>query len=218
MRRYLALSGAMIALFLGLFGLAVALDIGVLTDDPRPLFEGLSGPVAALVGVALLLVDVLLPVPSSVVMVLNGSLFGVAVGTALSVVGSLGAAAFAFALGRRGGRWLDRLVRPEERARGDALLARWGAVAVALTRPVPMVAETTALLAGTSPLGWGPLLLAAGLGSLPPALVYAVTGALGASTAAGFWVFGGVLVVTGGLYLGARRAAAGARPSAGPEP
>jgi uncharacterized membrane protein YdjX (TVP38/TMEM64 family) len=206
MKRYLQLSLAMVLVFLGLFGLAAALGIGVLTDDPAPLFAGLSGPLAAAVGVGLLLVDVLLPVPSSVVMVLHGSLFGVVGGTLLSLLGGVGAVAFAFALGRRGGPLLDRLMTPAERTRGDALLKRWGALAVALTRPVPMVAETVALLAGTSPLTWKKAVLAGVLGNLPPALVYAITGALGASTGEGFWVFGGVLIITGAFYFVAQRA------------
>ena len=210
MKRYLQLSFAMVCVFLGLFGLAAALDMGVLTDDPAPLFAGLAGPAAAALGVGLLLIDVLLPVPSSVVMVLHGSLFGVVGGTLLSLLGGVGAVAFAFALGRRGGPLLDRLMSPAERALGDALLARWGALAVALTRPVPMVAETVALLAGTSPLTWQKALLAGALGNLPPALVYALTGALGATLADGFWVFGGVLLITGAFYFAARRATANA--------
>ncbi len=205
MTRYALLSAALIGTCLALFGLAVALDVGVLTDDPRP-WMATGGLWPAVVGVGLLVADVLLPVPSSVVMVLHGTFFGVWGGTALSLAGSVGAAAFGFALGRRSRGLLDRWMSPAERARGDALLTRWGATAIALTRPLPMLAETTAILAGTSPMGWGRLLAAAALGSLPPALVYALTGALSRELADGFWVFGGVLLITGGFFWAARRA------------
>lgn len=205
MKRYLQLSGAMIAVFLALFGLATALGLDVLTEDPRPWMESGGAATAAAVGVGLLLIDVLLPVPSSVVMVLHGTWFGVLGGTLLSLLGSVGAAAFGFWLGRRGSGLLDRLVTPAERARGDAMLTRWGAAAVALSRPLPMLAETVAIVAGTSPMGWSRLLLAAALGSLPPALVYAITGAFTSALADGFWVFGGVMLVTGGFWWAARR-------------
>ncbi|MCB9526720.1 MAG: VTT domain-containing protein [Myxococcales bacterium] len=207
MKRYALVSGAMVAVFLALFGLAVALDLTVLTEDPRPWMGGGGALTAAAVGVGLLVVDVLLPVPSSVVMVLHGAWFGVVGGALLSLAGSVLAAAFGFWLGRRGRGALDRLVTPAERARGDALLARWGAAAVALTRPLPMLAEAVAILAGTSPMGWRALLGAAALGNLPPALVYAITGAYTRELADGFWVFGGVVLITGGFWLAARRAA-----------
>ncbi|MDQ3677520.1 MAG: VTT domain-containing protein, partial [Actinomycetota bacterium] len=73
---------------------------------------------------------------------------------------------------------LDRVAPGAERARADAFLARWGALAVVVSRPVPIAAETLALLAGASPLPWRRFLPAAALGSLPPALLYAAAGAL----------------------------------------
>lgn len=49
-----------------------------------------AGAVAAAVGVGLLVADVVLPVPSSVVMVAHGALFGVGLGAALSMLGRIG--------------------------------------------------------------------------------------------------------------------------------
>src|SRR5258707_1040176 len=175
MKRYVIIMGAMIAFFLILFLIVEALGVPLLTD-PAP-WLGHGGPVAAVVGVGLLIADVLLPVPSSLVMVAHGALFGVVGGTLLSLLGSVGAALFGFAIGRRGGSLLERLVTPSERARADDLLKRWGALAIIVTRPVPLLAETVAIIAGTSSLGWGRTTLAAIAGSLPPALLYAITGA-----------------------------------------
>ncbi len=69
--------------------------------DPAPV-RGMTGTVAALTGVTLLVIDIVLPVPSSVVMITHGALFGVALGTGLSLLGSLGSFSVGFALGRRG--------------------------------------------------------------------------------------------------------------------
>jgi uncharacterized membrane protein YdjX (TVP38/TMEM64 family) len=154
---------------------------------------------AALVGVGLLLADVLLPVPSSLVMVLHGALFGLALGTVLSLVGSVGAALVAFGIGRRGGPLLGRLVSADERARADHLLERWGALAILVTRPVPLLAEATAILAGASPMPWRRAALAALLGTLPVALLYAAVGVLAASVY--HWTLAFVLVLpVAGVY------------------
>lgn len=208
MRRYWLLTGAMLVVFLALFGVVEALGVPLLTD-PAPWMRH-AGASAAAVGVGLLVVDVALPVPSSFVMVAHGALFGVLPGALLSLAGSVGAAAVAFAIGRRGGPLLARLVPAEERARADALLDRWGGLAIIVTRPVPLLAETVAILAGASPLGWRRVLGAATLGSIPPALLYAVTGASAARLDSSLLVFGLVLLVAGGFWLLGRRVGAGA--------
>jgi uncharacterized membrane protein YdjX (TVP38/TMEM64 family) len=199
MKRYWAITGLMLGAFLILFLLVEALGVPFLIDPTSRLEHG--GVVAALIGVGLLVADVALPVPSSLVMVAHGALFGVAVGTLLSLLGSVGAALLGFALGRRGGRLLERLVPPEERAEADRLLCRWGALAIIVTRPVPLLAETVAILAGASPMGWGQAAAAAGAGSLPVALLYALTGAVTASFQHGALMFGLVLLVAGVFWV-----------------
>lgn len=78
----------------------------------------------------MLIIDVALPVPSSMIMVAHGALFGVAIDTVLSVVGSTGADAASFQNGALMfllvlsvarvswfvGRWMEpRLLRAESR-------------------------------------------------------------------------------------------------------
>lgn len=191
---------SMIAFFLVLFFVVEALGVPLLAD-PTPWMRH-GGVAAAVLGVSLLIADVLLPVPSSLVMVAHGALFGVWIGTVLSLLGSVGAALFGFAIGRRGGKLLERIVSPEERARADQILARWGALAIVITRPIPLLAETVAIMAGASPsLSWGQMALAALVGSLPPALLYALTGAAVANFQSTALMFGVVLLVTGSFWL-----------------
>jgi uncharacterized membrane protein YdjX (TVP38/TMEM64 family) len=178
--------------------------------DPSPYLAN-PGVFAASVGVGLLLVDVVLPVPSSVIMVAHGALFGVVGGTLLSLLGSVGAAAIAFGLGRRGGEWVERLIGPEERAKADALFLRYGGLAVLVSRPLPLLAETIALLAGTTGMRWRTLLLSTLLGSLPPALLYAITGATAAGLDHTALIFGVVLLVAGMTWFVGRRIEEGPR-------
>lgn len=179
MKRYALVVVGLKLVLLALFGVVTALGVPILTD-PSPWMGDATVAVAAL-GVGLLVADVLVPVPSSLVMVAHGALFGAAVGTLLSLLGGVLAAALGFWLGRRGGPLLDRVMGPEERARGDRLLARHGGMAVVLSRPLPILAETVSILAGTSPMRWSKLLLAATLGILPPSVLYALAGASAAT-------------------------------------
>lgn len=159
---------------LAVFLAVSALDV-VLFEDPRGRLDRRTAGVAA-VGVALLVIDAVLPVASSVVMVLHGALFGVVVGTALSLLGATGAALAGVAIGRCGSPLLDRVVRPRDRVRAERLLDRWGTTAIVATRPVPLLAEAVAIVAGASRLSWARVAVGAVLGSLPPALLYATAG------------------------------------------
>jgi uncharacterized membrane protein YdjX (TVP38/TMEM64 family) len=203
MKRFWLVTVAMLATFLALFGVVEGLGVPVLTDPSAWLNRG--GALAAALGVGLLVADVFLPVPSSVVMLAHGALFGVWWGSALSLAGSVGAAALGFFVGRRGSRALERLVTPAEKARADRMLARWGGLAIVVTRPIPLLAETTAIIAGTSPMTWPRLLVASAAGSAPPALLYALTGATSRGLDNGFLMFGLVMVIAGAFWLIGKR-------------
>jgi uncharacterized membrane protein YdjX (TVP38/TMEM64 family) len=193
LKRYVLVMLGLLVFFLILFGLAEALQLPFLSD-PMPWLQE-AGPMAMAVGIGLLILDVLLPVPSSVVMLAHGALFGAGLGTVLSLMGSMGAASFGFWLGRRGGKVLERIVTPQEKQDADILLQKWGALALLVTRPLPLLAETTAILAGASPMSWGRMLLASFLGSLPACGLYALAGATSAQFTHGAVMFGLVVLI-----------------------
>jgi 3-dehydroquinate synthase len=118
------------------------------------------------------------------------------------LIGSVGAATFGFAIGRRGGALLERVVTPVERARASSILARWGTLAIIVTRPVPLLAETVAIMAGASSMSWRAIIVASIAGSLPMSLLYALTGAAVANLQSTALMFGVVLLVAGLFWLG----------------
>lgn len=199
MKRYWTVTGLLLLFFLAVFLLVEQLRPSFLTD-PQALMNARSAG-AALAGIGLLVADVILPVPSSLIMIANGALFGVALGTALSLAGHLGAALAGFFIGRRGEALLNRIVPPEEQARANRLLAEWGWFAVIMTRPVPLLAETTAVMAGASVMTWRSLFLAALAGSLPTALLYALTGATAANFDSMVLSLGLALLMAGLFWL-----------------
>jgi uncharacterized membrane protein YdjX (TVP38/TMEM64 family) len=152
------------------------------------------GPGAALLVVVLLAVDLFIPVPSSVVMVLSGVVFGTWRGAALSFAGSLACSVIGFELARRHGRGLAaRLVGDHELARLERAFARYGGGIVFVTRVLPVMKETLSVIAGLSRMDRRAFLVATIAGSVPEALIYAYAGA--ASREAGSLVPAFVILV-----------------------
>lgn len=203
MKWYAAAGAAIFAVLLTMFLVAEAWGVPIFSD-PSALLRR-ADPFAALLGVGLLTADVALPVPSSLVMIALGAGFGAGLGTLLSIVGSMGAMLSGFALGRRGETLLVRFISTEERATADRLLARYGALAIVMTRPVPLLAETVAILAGASPLGWRRATLAALAGTVPAAAIYALAGATAAGSGNFVFVLAAVIVIGGCAWLVERR-------------
>lgn len=203
--RWWSLAFAIACTLLLLFFAVSSAGVTILEDPSAAM--GAAHPLAALAGVLLLAADVVLPVPSSLVMVAHGALFGAIGGTLLSLAGSIASALIGFGIGRAGTRLVRRFVTDEEHARAGAMLERWGVVAIAASRPVPILAETVAILAGSSPLTWTRTTIAAAAGSIIPAAVYAWAGAHGPGFASHAAIFGGVVAVTALLMLAGRRIA-----------
>ncbi len=199
MKKYLTIVGCLLLFFLLTFLIVEQLNLPILTE-PSYLMETKSIS-TAVAGVALLTLDVFLPVPSSLIMIANGALFGIALGSLLSLVGNLNAALIGFFIGRRGGALLDQFISRSQRAQANRLLEKWGLLAIIVTRPIPLLAETTVIMAGTSAISWQRMALASLAGALPASLLYALTGATAASFNNSLLTFALVLLIAGGFWL-----------------
>jgi len=174
--------------------------------------------------IILLVLDVLLPVPSSVVSTAAGARFGIAGGVAISWVGLTTGCVLAAAVGRRFGRpfaaWLvgeRALLRAGETAR------RWGAGALVVCRAVPVLAEASVLLAGVTSMPWKRFLAVTSLANLGIAAIYAWVGHQAVESGGFLLAFGGAVSVPAiALWLwsrsGTRQLDERSRPPAyGPE-
>ena len=149
-----------------------------------------AGTVAILV-TSLLAVDLFLPVPSSLVSTFAGKMLGFWGGMAASWCGMTLGAVAAFGLVKVLGRpFVRRFAGEDELRRVDTMAGRFGFLVLVLARPVPVLAEASVLLMGTTDLAWVRFLAAVGLSNAGIAAIYAALGgsvqlpiALGASLA-----------------------------------
>lgn len=163
--------------------LAVLFGAGFLLLGQDPVLSGertrdwltQHGPWAAGVSIALLAGDIFLPVPSSVVMTLNGQLFGLAGGAGVSFAGSMLAWIGCYWLGRLFG-WGVAKKKDDAADPVAGRLRRYGVLLLIATRPVPILAELTAATAGVARMGWWRFLAGAAAGTAPICLLYAWVG------------------------------------------
>jgi uncharacterized membrane protein YdjX (TVP38/TMEM64 family) len=142
-----------------------------------------AGAGSAAIVIGLLASDILLPVPSSLVMILSGVAFGVVWGSVVALIGSIGGEWLGFEIVRKYGRRASaRIVGDEEIEKLARVFARHGAVAVVVTRALPVVMETMSVVAGLSRMPRGTFLAASFIGTLPIVVVYAYAGAVSRQT------------------------------------
>jgi len=182
MKRALILIGSVAAAII-LSKLLLENVFGIQTDALVQSWITNAGAGSALTIMALLAADLFLPIPSSLIMVLSGAAFGVMGGALLGLVGSIGGEWLGFELVRRYGRRASAaIVGDEEIERLSRAFARHGLAAVAVTRALPVVMETTSVVDGLSSMTRSAFLIGSFIGTAPIVLVYAYAGAVSRQT------------------------------------
>ena len=162
------------------------------------------GTGAGLAGMALLVADIALPVPSTVVMSALGLTYGTWVGGLYASAGSILAGLIAYGLCRWLGRPMAlRIAGADGLSSGEAFFARGGPWLVVMSRWMPVLPEAVACLAGLVQMRFRTFCLALICGSLPMGFAFAGIGALGQDQPA--WAIGLSIVVPALLWLVARR-------------
>lgn len=182
MRRWVTLAGLAAAAVIA-SKLLIENVLGIDLEAAASQWVARAGAGSALTVVILLAIDIFLPVPSSLVMVLSGAAFGIVWGSLLSLVGSVAGEFLGFELVRRYGRTASRrLVGDDEIRKLERLFIRHGAVAVAITRALPVVMETMSVVAGLSGMRRSVFLISSIVGTVPIVVVYAYAGAVSRET------------------------------------
>jgi len=184
---------------------------------PFALFEGtferlgarlMSGdlagwPAAALIS-GFLALDVVLPVPSSMVSTAAGAVMGLARGTAVVWAGMMAGSVLGYALGARATGVTGRFVGADSLARAERVAAMYGDWAIVVCRPVPVLAEASVVLAGLVHTPWPRFLALTAASNLGIALAYAAIGAYSMSAGSFLLTFAGAIILPGLAMLIAR--------------
>jgi uncharacterized membrane protein YdjX (TVP38/TMEM64 family) len=137
-----------------------------------------SRATVAVVIVGALTLDVFLPVPSSVVSTAAGALLGLWLGAVVSTVGMmLGCILGYWAGGQFGTPLVSRIVDRRDLEDVQAQFRRNAGWTLTLTRPLPVLAEASVLLAGLSALPVARFLVITSLANAGISTLYAMAGA-----------------------------------------
>lgn len=158
--------------------------------DPPP-----TAPVLAAAEIGVLAADILLPVPSSLVATLGGASLGVIAGTACAWLGMTLGSCAGWLLGRAAGIRGAVPVDAETRAFVEAKQCRYGPLVVVVTRPLPILAEAAALMAGSAGMPGRVFLAAAAPANLAIAFAWSLAGSLGRDADSLQWVAVAALAV-----------------------
>ena len=158
--------------------------------DPPP-----AAPMLAVLEVGVLAADLLLPVPSSMVATLGGATLGIAVGTACAWLGMTLGAAVGWAVGRAFGHRAVTTLDAADRRDLERRERRYGPLVLVATRPVPLLAEAVAILAGAAGMPLRTFLAWTSAGNLAVAAAWSAAGGLGKELDAVQWMVAGSLVL-----------------------
>jgi uncharacterized membrane protein YdjX (TVP38/TMEM64 family) len=154
--------------------------------------------------VALLGLDVFLPVPSSIVSTAAGALLGFWRGTAVIWIGMSAGCLIGYAFGFWTAAAARRLVGEASLAHAATIMERHGPWAIVLCRPVPVLAEASTVFAGVVRTPFGPFLLLTSCSNLGISLAYAAVGAFTVRIESFLLTFIGAIALPGLAMLAAR--------------
>jgi uncharacterized membrane protein YdjX (TVP38/TMEM64 family) len=145
----------------------------------------------------LLALDVVLPVPSSIVSTAAGVLLGFLRGAIVVWTGMMVGALLGYAIGARASGLARRFVGDEGLRRAESLVERYGDWTIVMCRPVPVLAEASVIFAGLVQAPFVRFLVLVALSNLGIALGYAAFGAFSMRIDSFLVAFVGALLIPG---------------------
>lgn len=169
--RYLTAAAIIAGLIIVTFVVATALGVEVPSSLLPPYQPTLAAVVAS---TAVLVVDTVIPVPSSLVCAGLGVAFGVVAGGLIAAAGLFCGSMVGFSVGRVGRRRFGG--EPQSAATATKFGDHSGLLLLICTRPIPVAAETAVIVAGVSPMRWRTAIVGSTVGALLTGLAFAGVG------------------------------------------
>ena len=158
---------------------------------------GHNRPQYALASFAVLVSDIVLPVPSSIVMYLNGLFLGAFTGFSLSMVSVVCSALIGYFIGRGS----SAALRSKLDRVSDDILKKYGYLAILITRGIPVLSESVCIVCGYNRYGLKRYMLWNFLGYVPVCAIYAYAGSVSGSKEQLLLSFGASVLISGVLWL-----------------
>ena len=131
----------------------------------------------AIIAIWALLIDVFLPIPSSIIGAVAGAKLGLLVGAMVTWLGLTLGCLVGYATGQLAGRpFLNRLVGVSERKSAEEKFSQHGYLYLLISRAIPVLSEVSILTAGTLGLSWKKFALWIFVANVPVSFVYAYAG------------------------------------------
>ena len=141
---------------------------------------GRYGAWAWLVGILLLIGDLFLPLPATLIMSALGYIYGPLAGGIIATIGSFLSGILAFGLCRALGRKGALMILGEkDLKRGEQAFSKNGGWIVAISRWLPVLPEIVACMAGLNQMKWRQFSIALACGSIPLGFIFAYIGFTG---------------------------------------
>jgi uncharacterized membrane protein YdjX (TVP38/TMEM64 family) len=158
---------------------------------------GNNRPQYALASFLVLVSDIVLPVPSSIVMYLNGLFLGAFSGFSLSMASVICSALIGYFIGRGSSAALRS--KPDQVS--DNILRKYGYLAILITRGIPVLSESVCVVCGYNRYDLKRYMLWNFLGYVPVCAIYAYAGSVSASKEQFLLSFGASVLISGVLWL-----------------
>jgi uncharacterized membrane protein YdjX (TVP38/TMEM64 family) len=129
----------------------------------------------ALFSFLILASDILLPVPSSIVMFTNGYVLGIFYGTVISLLSLVTGSVLGYYLGK----FTSLGLRSGSDEKANNIVSRFGALSILITRGIPVLSETICIICGFNKMPFKKYFIYNIIGYFPLCLLYAFCGSIG---------------------------------------
>lgn len=155
--------------------------------------------------------DIILPIPSSIVMYLNGMILGLSLGTFLSLTSSILSSIIGYYLGVNFKFIEKRFHTQKEIEDADNLFNTCGDILIIISRGIPVLSETISVVSGTRLVGLKKFTLYNFLGYLPICIIYSLAGFFGRGKEQFLLSFMLVLLISCAFWLIGRKVSANSK-------
>lgn len=120
--------------------------------------------------------DIILPVPSSLVMILNGKVLGVISGTIVSLTSGVISSSIGFYLGRKSNPFINKLFNKNDQQISHDLIKNFGNITITISKALPIISEAVSIVSGTTLLSFKTFFVYSVAGHLIVSVIYAFVG------------------------------------------